>query len=73
MIGVLGGTGVTGSQVVASLEKKRANFKCIVRDPERAKRILGQKVILVQGDLADRKSLKKAMIGLKTLFILIFF
>jgi uncharacterized protein YbjT (DUF2867 family) len=70
MIGVLGGTGVTGSQVVAALEKNEANFKCIVRDPERAKNKLGQKLKLVQGDLSDRKSLEKAMEGLKTLFIL---
>jgi uncharacterized protein YbjT (DUF2867 family) len=70
MIGILGATGVTGSEVVAALEKNGANFRCIVRDPERAKDKLGQKITLVAGDLLDRNSLKNAMEGLKTLFIL---
>ena len=36
MIGVLGGTGITGSQVVAALAASRAEFRCIVRDPSAA-------------------------------------
>ena len=37
MIGVIGGTGITGSQVVASLNSRGADFKCIVREPAAAK------------------------------------
>ena len=70
MIGILGGTGVTGCQVVAALDRNGADFKCIVRDPEAAKIKLGQKVTLVKGDLSDRNSLKSAMDGLDTLYIL---
>ena len=70
MIGVLGGTGVTASGVVAALEKDGAIFKCIVRDTERAKEKLGPDVKQVHGDLLDRDTLKKAMEGLQSIFIL---
>ena len=70
MIGILGGTGVTGCQVVAALDRNGADFKCIVRDPEAAKIKLGQKVALVKAELSDRNSLKSAMEGLDTLYIL---
>ena len=70
MIGVFGGTGVTGSQVVAALKAKGADFTCIVRDPEAAKAKLGGDVNLVQGDLSNPSSLDKAFEGLDTLFLL---
>lgn len=70
MIGVLAGTGVTGSQVVAALQKKGADFKCIVRNPDAARQKLGGEVALVQGDLSDRASLDAAFAGLDTLYLL---
>lgn len=70
MIGVLGGTGVTGGQVVAALKKKGAEFTCIVRDPDAAKAKLGGDVNVVQGDLSDPASLDKALEGIDTLYLL---
>lgn len=70
MIGVLGGTGVTGSQVVAALKTKGAEFKCIVRDPAKAAEKLGSDISFVQGDLSDPSSLDTAFEGLDTLYIL---
>ncbi len=70
MIGVLGGTGMTGGQVVAALKAKGASFKCIVRDPAAAKEKLGGEVELVQGDLSDPASLDAAFAGLDTLYLL---
>ncbi|MBT4703254.1 MAG: NmrA family NAD(P)-binding protein [Rhodospirillaceae bacterium] len=70
MIGVLGGTGVTGSQVIAALKAKGAEFKCIVRDPAAAAEKLGGDVDLVQGDLSDPSSLDAAFAGLDTLYLL---
>ena len=70
MIGIFGGTGTTGSQVVAALKAKGAEFTCIVRDPEAAKAKLGDGVNVIQGDLSDKDSLKKAIEGLDTLFLL---
>ncbi len=69
MIGVLGGTGVTGSQVVNALKAKGADFTCIVRDPEAAKAKLGD-VNVVQGDLSDPASLDSALEGIETLYLL---
>lgn len=70
MIGVLGGTGVTGSQVVAALKAKGAEFKCIVRDPAAAAEKLGGDIDFVQGDLSDPGSLDTAFAGLDTLYLL---
>lgn len=70
MIGVLGGTGVTGGQVVAALKAKGADFTCIVRDTEAAKAKLGDDVKVVQGDLSDPNSLDKAFEGLDTLYLM---
>jgi len=70
MIGVLGGTGITGSQVVAALKANGADFKCLVRDLEAAKARLGDDVSLVQADLSDTASLAPAVDGLDTLYIL---
>lgn len=70
MIGVLGGTGTTGSPVVAALKAKGADFKCIVRDPEAAAAKLGADVELVQGDMSDQASLEAAFAGIDTLYLL---
>ena len=66
MIGVLGGTGVTGSQVVAALRAKGVDFTCIVRDPDAAKAKLGD-VNIVHGDLSEPDSLDKALDGVDAL------
>lgn len=70
MIGVLGGTGNTGSQVVKALKAKGTAFKAIVRDPKAAAEKLGADVELAQGDLSDPASLEPAFAGLDTLYIL---
>ena len=70
MIGVIGGTGITGSQLVAALQARAAEFRCIVRDPDAAKAKLGDDVDLVRGDLSDTSSLGSAMSGFDTLYIL---
>ena len=65
MIGVFGGTGNTGGQVVAVLKAKGTDFTCIVRDPGAAKAKLGDDVKVVQGDLSDPSSLDGALEGAK--------
>ena len=69
MIGVIGGTGITGSQLVAALQARAAEFRCIVRDPDAAKAKLGNDVQLVRGDLSDTSNLQSAMSGFDTLYI----
>lgn len=69
MIIVLGATGNTGGALVKELKAAGADFKCVVRDVERAKKILGNDVDCVQGDLSDYASLVAAFQGGDTLFL----
>ncbi len=70
MIGIFGGTGVTGSQVVTALKAKGADFTCIVRDRDAAKAKLGDNIKMVQGDLSNPSSLDQALEGINTLYLL---
>lgn len=70
MIGIIGGTGVTGSHVVEALKAKGVDFTCIVRDPDAAKIKLGDNVKVKRGDLSNPASLDTALDGLDTLYLL---
>ena len=70
MIGVIGGTGVTGRTVVAALQAKSAEFRCLVRDPAAAAETLGSDVELVQADVADAASIEAGLAGCDKLFLL---
>ncbi len=70
MIGVIGGTGNTGRAVVAALQKKGADFRCLVRDPAAAAETLGSDVELVQADTADADSIEAGLAGCDKLFLL---
>jgi uncharacterized protein YbjT (DUF2867 family) len=70
MIVVIGGTGVTGSAVVAALKAKGADFKCMVRDTAAARAKLGDDVALVEGDLGNPESLDAALAGCDKMFLL---
>ena len=65
---VIGATGNVGSQVVAQLVKRGADVRALVRDPPKANFPAG--VTVVQGDLLDVDSLRSAMSGVSTLFLL---
>jgi len=69
MIGVFGGTGKIGCEVVKALRVKGAPFKCIVRDLDAAAAILGPDVTLAAGDLSDADSLAVAFQGLEKIFL----
>ena len=60
MIGVFGGTGKIGGDVVNALHAKSAPFKCIVRDPDKAAELDG-----VVGDGIFQTGFN----GLKTRFV----
>ena len=70
MIVVLGATGNTGRALVKALSDKGAAFKCVVRDVDRAKGVLGDGVELVQGDLSQPATLEPAFSGGDKLFLL---
>ena len=70
MIGVIGGTGMTGRGVVSALQAKGAEFRCLVRDPAAAAETLGADVELVQADTADAASVEAGLAGCDKLFLL---
>ena len=65
---VTGATGTVGRQVVEQLVKRGADVRALVRDPLKASFPAG--VDVVQGDLLDVDSLRKAFSGVSTLFLL---
>jgi len=65
---VTGATGTVGRQVVEQLVKRGAHVRALVRDASKAK--LPAEVTLVQGDLLDVDSLRGALGGVSTLFLL---
>lgn len=65
---VTGATGNVGRQVVEHLVKRGADVRALVRDPSKA--VFPAGVNVVQGDFLDIDSLRKAMSGVSTLFLL---
>lgn len=65
---VTGATGNIGRQVVEHLVKRGAEVRALVRDPSKA--VFPAGVNVVQGDFLDIDSLRKAMSGVSTLFLL---
>jgi uncharacterized protein YbjT (DUF2867 family) len=65
---VTGATGNIGRQVVEQLAKRGADVRALVRDPSKTSFPAG--VSVVQGDFLDVDSLRKAMSGVSTLFLL---
>lgn len=65
---VTGATGTVGRQVVEHLSARGAEVRALVRDPSRAH--FPSTVSVIQGDLLDVDSLRKAFEGVSTLFLL---
>ncbi|TCA29145.1 NmrA/HSCARG family protein [Rhizobium leguminosarum bv. viciae] len=65
---VTGATGNVGRQVVEHLVKRGADVRALVRDPSKAD--FPAEVSIVQGDFLDVDSLRNAMSGVSTLFLL---
>lgn len=70
MIAVIGGTGTTGKYVVEGLKEAGAEFRCIVRDEDRAREALGADVEMATGDISDAVSVEAGCAGCDTLFLL---
>ncbi|WP_438345970.1 NmrA/HSCARG family protein [Methylorubrum populi] len=65
---VTGATGTVGGHVVEQLAKRGADVRALVRDPSKAQLPAG--VTAVQGDLLDVDTLRNALSGVSTLFLL---
>ncbi|WP_130731482.1 NmrA/HSCARG family protein [Komagataeibacter xylinus] len=65
---VTGSTGTIGSQVLAHLQGRNLEVRALTRSPEKAQ--LPSGVTPVRGDLADVDSVRAALEGVSTLFLL---
>jgi uncharacterized protein YbjT (DUF2867 family) len=65
MILLTGATGNTGSQVVHALRRSGRDVRAFVRDPQKARRLLGGDVELAVGDFADGGSVRAALEGVE--------
>ena len=62
---VTGATGQIGAALAHALLQRGDRVRCLVRDPERARRILGADFDLAAGDLGDAASLRAALAGVE--------
>jgi NAD(P)H dehydrogenase (quinone) len=69
MIAVVGATGNTGRAVVNELKKLGQNPVCVVRNPEKAREILGADAKTAVAELTDRAALEKALQGVQSVFV----
>jgi uncharacterized protein YbjT (DUF2867 family) len=70
MIAIIGATGTTGKYVVQELALKGVDFRCIVRDADRARQTLGGDIALVTGGISDPSTVEAGCAGCDTLFLL---
>jgi NADH dehydrogenase len=63
MILVTGGTGFVGPKVVHALRAEGRDVRCLVRNPSRASTLRAWGCEIVQGDVTDAASLKRAVAG----------
>jgi uncharacterized protein YbjT (DUF2867 family) len=66
---VTGATGTVGAHVVRALGERGVAARALVRDREKASRLLGEDVELAVGDFADRGSIERALRGIDRLFL----
>ena len=62
---VTGATGQIGAALARALLRRGDRVRCLVRDPQRARRILGADPELMAGDLRDAASLRAALAGVE--------
>jgi uncharacterized protein YbjT (DUF2867 family) len=71
MILVTGGTGFVGPRIVHRLRAEERPVRCLVRDPERAQELAAWGCELVQGDVTDADSVRRAVEGCEAVVHLI--
>lgn len=69
MIAVFGATGNTGRATVRELQALGEDPLCVIRDPEKAKKVLAPGSKTVVAEITDRAALEKALQGVKRVFI----
>jgi NADH dehydrogenase len=68
---VTGGSGFVGGHVVHELRGRQLPVRCLVRDPSKASKLAGWGCELVQGDVTDPESLRRAVAACNTVIHLV--
>jgi uncharacterized protein YbjT (DUF2867 family) len=68
---VTGGTGFVGSHVVHELRGRDLSVRCLVRDPRKGAKLAAWGCELVEGDVTDRASLRRAVEGVESVVHLV--
>jgi NADH dehydrogenase len=68
---VTGGTGFVGGHVVRELRRRDVPVRCLVRDRRKAANLVASGCELVEGDVTDAASLRRATAGTKTVVHLV--
>ncbi len=69
MIAVVGATGNTGRAVIKELKQLGHDPICVVRNPAKAKEVLGPDANTALAELTDRPALEKAFKGVTSVFV----
>jgi len=69
MIAVVGATGNTGRAVVKELKQLGQDPICVVRNPDKAREVLGPGVKTAVAELTDRAGLERALKGVASVFV----
>jgi NAD(P)H dehydrogenase (quinone) len=69
MIAVVGATGNTGRAVVKELKQLDHDPLCVVRNPAKAREVLGSDAKMTVAELTDRPALEKAFKGVTSVFV----
>lgn len=66
---VLGGTGHYGRHIVQSLLNKNEAVRVLSRNPAQARKLLGEKLEIIKGDVLSAESIAQAVDGVKAIVI----
>ena len=69
MIAVVGATGNTGRAAVRELMALGETPICIVRNPDKAREVLGESARITVAEVTDRPGLEKALKGIRSVFV----
>jgi len=69
MIAIVGATGNTGRAAVRELSALGETPLCIVRNPDKAREVLGATAKIVVAEITDRPALEKALQGVRSVLV----
>jgi uncharacterized protein YbjT (DUF2867 family) len=68
---VAGASGYVGGRLVPLLERRPVALRCLARDPDKLRPLVGPATQVVQGDVLDAPSLNEALHGVHTAYYLV--